>query len=245
MVRKIAQSALCIFLAPLLAAQDSSCGGTQPVSTKIMPNSTVTPAAVTFPKDTKIELVAIESINSKTAAVGNSVKFAVVKDVTVNGVTVVHEGTPVEGTVTKMVRALAGKREGLLRIRVSEIRLERKYTLQLTNSDPQYRQSKSDQFKDRVTNTIGIFVELALLPLELPMAIAVSNGGQKPLRKDAALPRCFRSDYWVAAPATVYRFAPTKITDQAAMISQDDCVSGKEKPDIDWSISGYDHLDIE
>jgi hypothetical protein len=251
MIRRFLHSALIIFLAPLLAAQQAN-PQIAPAQIKIAakdsaPTSSAMQdqAAELVPKDTKIELVALESISSKTAIVGNSVKFAVAKDVAVNGVAVIHEGTPVEGTVMKAVRAAAGKRDGLLRIRVSEIRLEGKSTLQLMNSDPPFRQSKSGRFKESTTNAIGIFAALALLPLELPMAIAMSTGSHQPPGKDAVLPRCFKSDYWVTAPANVYRFAPAKITDQAAMISKNECVSGKEKPDIDWSISDYDHLIIE
>lgn len=225
MTGKMFQFALCTFLSPLLVAQQS--------------------ATVHIPKDTKIEMVALEVVSSNTAIVGMPVRFAVAKDVVVDGVTVFPVGTPVTGAVSKVVRGVPGRSEGFLRIRVREISRDGGVPLRLTSADPRFRQSRRDRFNEGAVNTLETLGGLVLLPLELPMAIAMSAGENgKPSGKNAVLPRCFHVDYWTAVSSTR---APgfEKNADQAIAVDQETCISGQERPQIDWSVSGDEHLTVE
>lgn len=226
MTRKLLQSALCLFLSPLLLAQQN--------------------ASPRVPEDTKIELLALDSLSSNSAIAGTAVRFAVAKDVVVNGVIVFRAGAPVTGTVTKVVRSVAGKRDGFLGIRVREISLQGGLSLRLIWSDPQLRQTRKERFNGAAVNTLESLGGVALLPLELPMAIAMSAGGDgKPSGKDAILPRCWQVDYWVAAPSTLDLAVLAKAADQTMALPQDECVSSAEKLQIDWSASDLYHLSVE
>ncbi|MGA3130625.1 MAG: hypothetical protein ABSD59_07475 [Terracidiphilus sp.] len=198
------------------------------------------------PKDTKIELVALESISSESAIAGTPVRFAVAKDVVVDGATVLRAGTPVTGTVTEVVRGIAGKREGLLRIRVREVSLVGGHPLRLTSSDPQIRQTSGDRFKDGAVKTFEVFESVAFLPIELAMAVTMpTEGNGKPSGEDAVLPRCFQGHYWVTTPSTLDIAGLAKIADQEIALAQDNCVSGLETSHIDWSVSDSDHLTLK
>ena len=95
-------------------------------------------------------------------------------------------------------------------------------------------------------NTLLTLGGVALLPFELPMAIATSTGGNsKPPGKNAVLPRCYQVNYWVATPSTLAIAGLAKIADQTTALAQDKCVSGLEKLQIDWSVSDRYHLAVE
>jgi hypothetical protein len=106
MIRRFLQSALCICLSPLLVAQRNSVTGT-----------------VMVPKNTKIELMALETVSSETARKGSLIRFAVVNNVIFDGITVIADGSPVTGIVTKVNRGVAFHRWAELRIHVKEVRI--------------------------------------------------------------------------------------------------------------------------
>src|SRR5262249_7695989 len=57
---------------------------------------------LTVPKGTDVTLTFDQSLSSKTAKVGDEVKFHVAEPVMINGKTVIKEGAPVTGTITKV-----------------------------------------------------------------------------------------------------------------------------------------------
>src|ERR1041384_3984033 len=57
---------------------------------------------ITVPKGEDVTLTFDQSLSSKHAKVGETVKFHVAEAVMVNGKTVIKEGTPVTGTITKV-----------------------------------------------------------------------------------------------------------------------------------------------
>ena len=59
-------------------------------------------ADITVPKDTDIKLVFDQSLSSKTAKVGDSVKMHVAEDLVMDGKTVVKAGTPVSAAISKV-----------------------------------------------------------------------------------------------------------------------------------------------
>ena len=226
MIHRFLPSALCIFLSPLLAAQQG--------------------ASVNIPKDTKIKLVSLERVSSKTAVRGTSVSFAIAEDVSIGGVLLLPAGTPVSGIVTKVVRGVAGKRPGFLRIRIREIAVAGNSPIRLTNSDPQYRQSRSDRFKEGSINTLETIGAVVLLPVELPIAIGMSAGdNSKPAGNDAVLPRCWSAEYWVTVSSPVEISSALKTGGPGNSTAQDSCVTGQEKPVIDWSASDWQVLEVE
>jgi hypothetical protein len=109
MIRSLLQSAFCLCLSPLLVAQQT--GQTAPTLAPAIPSqspsATPTPAVVTIPEGTKIEIVPLENVSSEFAVAGSPVRFAVARNIVVNGVTVLHAGAPVTGTVTSVKRGVA------------------------------------------------------------------------------------------------------------------------------------------
>jgi len=228
MIRKFVLSALCICLSPLLVAQQATSTGT-----------------ITVPKDTKFELVALDRITSDSATTGSEVQFAISKDVVVDGRTVLPAGTPVTGILTKVVKAKPAKRDGELRVRIKAVTISKNFGLALTNSDPHYRQTPREKFKEGATNTLEFIGGIVLLPLDLPMAIAMTNGGHNPIGKDAVLPRCYSVTYWVRTDTTLILSKTSELAKSAQDLSKDECVSGREQPIMDWSVSDGEHVTVE
>ena len=174
------------------------------------------------------------------------VSFAIAEDVSIGGVLLLPAGTPVSGIVTKVVRGVAGKRPGLLRIRIREIAVAGNSPIRLTNSDPEYRQSRSDRFNEGSINTLETIGAVVLLPLELPMAIGMSSGdNSKPAGNDAVLPRCWSAEYWVAVSSPIEISSSLQTGGPGNSTVQDGCVTGQEKPVIDWSASDWQVLEVE
>jgi hypothetical protein len=143
MIRWMIQTVLCLFLSPLLAAQQvaspdaasTSSQQDQPVQqTAARPTL---PEFITIPKNTKIELVALDSVSSATATVGSDIRLAVVNDVMVNGVTVIHAGTPVTGTITNVKRGSHKmNRNGRVNIRARDLQSGKQIKVHLTDVSP-------------------------------------------------------------------------------------------------------------
>jgi hypothetical protein len=116
MIRKILHSALCLGLSPLLAAQQVA--GPPQIHDPQKTQSALAPMKpVTLPKELEIPLVQLEDVSSTTAAVGQTVRMAVGKDVIVDGVVVIPKGTPARSVVRWVTRPIPGKRDGNLRIK--------------------------------------------------------------------------------------------------------------------------------
>ena len=92
MIRRLIQCCVCVILCPFLAAQQAA----QPASQ--LPANQVTkavPATILIPRNTVIELDALEPV--ATATIGSSISLAVVNDVPVKGVTAIRAGSPLNG----------------------------------------------------------------------------------------------------------------------------------------------------
>jgi hypothetical protein len=120
MVRFLLQSVLCVTLCPLLVAQQATTGSQQqPVPQPHHPAAATTPAqpqTIRIPKDTEIELVALEPVSSATATKGQLVRLAVAKDLMVNGLAVIPRGALATGSVTGLHKAAPGKKDGSIRV---------------------------------------------------------------------------------------------------------------------------------
>ena len=116
MIRRMLQSALCITLCPLLAAGQVVAVTQQPNAQCTVP--TVTAMATGQPpyqsnsNEMFVELAAPDSLSFKEEKTGASFQFVVDKDVVEEGVTLLHAGAPVTGTVTRVRCASERKHRG-------------------------------------------------------------------------------------------------------------------------------------
>jgi hypothetical protein len=103
MIRKLLQSALCVILCPLLAAQQIS---TPPAISDAQPQPQPSPATayLTLSRGTEFDLLAPGPVTFAKARPGVVVQFVVDKDVLLGGVLVIHAGIPVAGVVDSVKR---------------------------------------------------------------------------------------------------------------------------------------------
>ncbi len=102
MIRRLLSSALCIFLSPLLVAQQAA----QQASTTPQPASPAQiPLQATLSTDAVIRIVTPGDVPFAKIKTGATVRFVVDRDVIVNGVKVIAASTPVDGVVEKVIHA--------------------------------------------------------------------------------------------------------------------------------------------
>lgn len=209
MIRRIVQFVLCLSLPPLLVAQQASQDAVQPSAITLEPPQSETGPAVppTIPADTKIKLVFLDEVSSATANVGSTVHLALAEDLVVKGVTVLRAVTPVNGTITKVRRAIQKRKDGALSIRVREIRAGQTLLIRLTSSDPEYRLKPLDYVGMPIVGAIYVAaygLEMAFLPVSIPLLIdvVVSHFRQRGQGKvqEAVVPQCRVWSYWTAQP---------------------------------------------
>jgi hypothetical protein len=192
MLRKLFQSVLCIVLTSLLAAQQGT-------------------TSITVPKDTKIELMTLETISTQSEAKGSVVRFAVARDIAIDGVTVIPAGMPVTGVVTKANRGIAYKQWPTLRIHVKGARINQSLSLPLS---PWSLEAAPGSWKDRAQCVVFFVVCLALR--SLGNNGWGEDGAPKPDHssgQQAVLPRCVAIDFWTVSATTVSQSdLPPKLT---------------------------------
>jgi len=123
MIRRINQAILCIFLPPLLVAQQIS----NEVPQQVSGTSTFSAAQsdlVVVPKDTEINFVLLEPISSATATKGQLVRMAVAKDVIIHGVVAIPKGTLATEVVSHLRRAKPGRRDGYFEVKPIAISID-------------------------------------------------------------------------------------------------------------------------
>jgi hypothetical protein len=117
------QAALCLILSPLLAAHQVAAEAQQQAAEPVTPeaaNTLALYATLDFVKGRKIQLVAQEPVSIEMAQTGAPFQFVVDKDVAVDGVTLIHAGTPVTGVIAKVNRgSYERSRDGYLDLRLS------------------------------------------------------------------------------------------------------------------------------
>ena len=103
MIRKLLPSALCIFLSPLLVAQQvaqqAASATTQPAPAAPIPSQ------ITLSSDAAIRIVTPGDVPFAKIKPGTIVRFVVDRDVIVNNVKVISASTPVDGVVDKVIHA--------------------------------------------------------------------------------------------------------------------------------------------
>jgi hypothetical protein len=209
MIRKILHSALCLGLSPLLAAQQGT-------------------TSIIVPNNTKIELLTLETVSTESEVKGSVVRFAVARDVAIDGVTVIHAGTPVTGIVTKANRGIAYEQWPTLRVHVKEARINQGLSLRLSQWPSDVT---AGSWKDRAHCAVFFVVCVALE--SLGNNGWGEDGAPKPDQwsgQQAVLPRCVAIDFWTVSATTISQsdLSPKLASPTFARF---DCVQVKSWPD--------------
>jgi hypothetical protein len=141
MAKRLLQSVLCFILCPLLVATqvaaETGPQSSEPATPKAV-NIQALPASLVSVNGRKIELVAQEPVSIEAVMTGSPFQFVVDKDVTVEGVTVMHAKTPVTGVIAKINRGSYEKnRDGYLDLQLSESAGGRPVTVRLGGIPPE------------------------------------------------------------------------------------------------------------
>jgi hypothetical protein len=202
----------------LLAAQQVAEGARQQAFQPITPDAASAPAqpdTITIPKDTRIELIALETVSSATATVGSVVSFAVAKDVVVNGFTVAHAGTPVTGKITDVRRGShETNRNGRLKIELNKLEEGKTVKLRLATI--------------RWTSRICIrkaLTDAAIWIVFFPFVLRLANGFSQDEKTgdDALLPRCLHIFMNVAAGQEIHPARLTGYISDSTALPQESC----------------------
>jgi len=180
-------AATLILLSPLLVAQQI------PVSTS------GTQVSRTPPQGIQVTLVSLDTLSTATLKAGATVHFLVWRDANVEGDIVLHAGTPIEATVTKVQPASRQHhRDGRFELRLSDVETDG-LRVHLTFDDDyapgkiQHRKSKARVIAENA-GLITSFV--ALSPFFIPMALAITDS-TKPAGDDLTLKPCFHANVYV------------------------------------------------
>jgi hypothetical protein len=197
MTRTNHRAVLCICFSSLLTSAQAT--GARRAGDKTTLDSTIVP----IPRDTKVQVMAMETISSANVTKGSRVQFAVIKDVVVGGTTVIPEGTPVIGVVTKVERGVPFRHWAELRIHVKEVNIAHDTSLPLNHWPYSVRRNEPGD----VATCVVFFV----------VCIALGNlgddgwgedGAPKPdadSGQQAVLRPCVAFDFWTTETQTVAR----------------------------------------
>ncbi len=155
---------LAIFLAPFGSAQEMG----------------LVPARITIPDGTPVKLQLAETISSAHAHVGDDVNLIVVRDVSLEGVTVIPAGTMARGSVT----GIRGRRllgiGGKVALRID--------TLQLVNGDQiELRGSKEVKGGSRTKLMVGAMIVTGLIFLPAAPVFLLTLGHQSTVVKSTEI----------------------------------------------------------
>ena len=193
---------LAIFLASFAPAQEIS----------------IAPARITIPDGTPVKLQLAETISSARAHVGDDVRFIVVRDVSLEGLTVIPAGTIARGSITGIRgRKLLGI-GGKVSLRVD--------ALQLTDGDQiELRGSKEVKGGSRTKLMLGAMIITSLIFLPAAPVFLLTLGHQSTVVKsteitaqvDGATPVLAaglqRSEETASEVAEMMRFLPQRVFD--------------------------------
>jgi hypothetical protein len=185
------------------------------------------PKFITVPKGTKIELMTLDTTSSETALAGAPVRFAVAKDVVVDGASVIHAGSPVTGVVARVKRGVPYRQWPELTIRVKEVEVANGSKLRLTDSDPRSRKWPLHSSKD--------YAECAML---LPLCVAslfgvADDGPEKPNAQSGqqdVLSSCIVWKLWTASSKSLPTAALAQDKTPAPQLSGNVCSRVVESP---------------
>ena len=173
MIRKLLPSALCIFLSPLLVAQQvaqqAASATTQPAPAAPIPSQ------ITLSSDAAIRIVTPGDVPFAKIKPGTIVRFVVDRDVIVNGVKVISASTPVDGVVEKVIHASHfQRRSAQLFIQVGESASGTAANVLLRCSNPDNNLEGSLGGTIPQFSIVGILNTVAIITLVLVLLLLLS-----------------------------------------------------------------------
>jgi len=207
MIRKLLQAVLCLVLCPLLLAQPATTGGQQqPFPQPDQPATTTAPAqpvTITIPKDTRVEFLLLDPVSSASSKPGDKIRFVVAENLIVNGVVAISAGTPAPGVVTKVTKAIPGKRDGRIEIRPTVVRIGRHRKIHFTDSpaastlDPAERRHERKFLMQEI-----ITAPFWIVPVTFGVWIPDSRAPQ-PGARDKKRKSCFEFGWFTTSASTI------------------------------------------
>ena len=192
---------------------------------------------------TASHLIGLETLSSAPAKKEDTVRFAVTKDVVLDGEKVIPVRTPVIGRVVRVKRRIPRHREGYLEVSLQRLTLSSRTEVPLTSSEPKYRETKLQAFHERSRNALenvgGAAFCTALLPICIGIELSTGDN-PKPDGRDAVLPTRFPTDAWTTSENG--RTAQKHGAAQSAELMSSTCSDNFK---IDWPVSGAEMLVVE
>jgi hypothetical protein len=196
MIRKLLPSALCIFLSPLLVAQQI----TQPLESRSFAPTGSDNSAIPAPSSsdlgkitnaTEINIVTLDPISSKTTKAGSKIRFRVLQDLTVQNLPIIRAGTLLTGTVTRVtIASKKHHRDGQIRIRLDNLITGSGQVVRLTGVSPEDLLARKENRKDSVKLLLLLPVIAPIIPYLALMAIGMWNEGGPTSVGDVELAPC-------------------------------------------------------
>ncbi len=173
MIRKLLPSALCIFLSPLLVAQQTAQQGTASTTQPEPPAQL--PLQITLSPDAPIRIVSPGDVPFAKIKRGTTVRFLIDRDVVVNGVKVFPASMPIEGVVEKVIHASRFQnRSAQMFIRVGESASGTAANIILRCSSPDTNRDSSFSDSAFAISAVGILNTFAIVALILMVLVLLS-----------------------------------------------------------------------
>ncbi|MGO8933586.1 MAG: hypothetical protein ACLPLZ_04405 [Terracidiphilus sp.] len=173
MIRRLLPSALCIFLSPLLVAQQAAQQGAAS-TTQPEPPAQI-PLQIALSLDAPIRIVSPGDVPFSKIKPGTTIRFVIDRDVIVNGVKVFAASTPIEGVVDKVIHASRFKnRSAQMFIRVGESASGTAKNILLRCSIPDANQESSFSDSAFAISAVGILNTFAIVALILMVLVLLS-----------------------------------------------------------------------
>ena len=173
MIRKLLPSVLCIFLSPLLVAQQAAQQATS-ATTQPAPPAQI-PSQITLSPHGTIHIVTPANVSLAKIKPGTTVRFVIDSDVTVDGVKLIPASTPVEGVVQKVIhgsRFLNRSNETFIQVRESVPGMPANIILDCSNPGGNSDSGFSDEWPAFVVT--GILSGAAIIMLLLLILLVLS-----------------------------------------------------------------------
>ncbi|MGA2906062.1 MAG: hypothetical protein ABSE36_00015 [Terracidiphilus sp.] len=173
MIRRLIPSALCIFLSPLLIAQQTAQQGTTSAPQPAPPAPI--PLQITLSHDAPILIVSPGDVPFAKIKPGTTIRFVIDRDVIVNGVKVFPASTPIEGVVEKVIHASRFQnRSAQMFIRVGESASGTAANILLRCSNPVDNLDNPFNAAGAQFTVVGILNTFAIVALILMVLVLLS-----------------------------------------------------------------------
>ena len=192
MMRPTWKYLLCLWLAPILIAQELNPKSSTAMARASAHDAGGTASSITVPEGTPLTLVSLDSVYPSVVKVGSGVRF-------IDGTIVIPAGEPVTGVVTKAKRARSDSGKGRLEIRINSIQIGTDVNVRLRDSNPKSHQGPLGMIKDEV-EWVGACI------IYLPLCLVIEANAHQGAREDYGLdflPDCDVLQFWTKAQVII------------------------------------------